>query len=272
MKCYYHNDADGRCAGAIVCHYYNFSHAMKFIEVEYKDEINVDDIEKDERIYIVDFSFKPEVMEKILLKTNEIVWIDHHKTAMEYKYSQPIRGTRSNQYSGCELTWLWFYPDIEMPWAIKFIGDRDTWTWHYEESAYFNLGLMLKQHQPEDTIWIDLFNNRYYKSMIKYGKICKIFRDNFCNDYATSYGFETTFEAQKCFAMGLYMFGSEAFGDRIDTYDMLISFEFVGDKWIVGLYSKKVDVSVICKAYGGGGHTGAGGFTCDVLPFKKEII
>jgi len=118
MKCYYHNDLDGRCAGSIV---YNFideplrkAENLEMIEIDYKDNINVDVIEKDEQLYIVDFSFKPEVMEKVLQKTNNIIWIDHHKTADEYKYSQEIKGlriTENKKYSGCELTWMFFYPN-----------------------------------------------------------------------------------------------------------------------------------------------------------------
>ena len=48
MKCYYHNDADGRCAGAIVNktkqNQENDGTEFQYIEVDYKDEINVDSI------------------------------------------------------------------------------------------------------------------------------------------------------------------------------------------------------------------------------------
>lgn len=279
MKCYYHNDLDGRCAGAIV-NYWRVkpqSEQEEYIEVDYKDEIDVSKIRTGETIIIVDFSFKPEVMEAVLHKTRDIIWIDHHKTAFEYKYSQELKGKRHNEFSGCELTWMYFCQfdkksdDLVMPTFVKLIGDRDKWAWKFgKETAYFCLGMQLYPHQPQDEIWKELPDVEMVHHIQNKGKTCEQFRDNFCKDYADSYGFETKFEGHKCFALGLYMFGSEAFGERFSQYDICLSYEFCGDKWIVGLYSKTVDVSVIAKKYGGGGHKGASGFVCKELPFVAQ--
>ena len=279
MKCYYHNDLDGRCAGAIV---YRQTRVMpdgcsldypEMIEVDYKDEIDISKILPNEEIVIVDFSFKPEIMEKVLKITKEIIWIDHHKTAFEYKYSQELKGLRDNAFSGCELAWKYFYPTTSMRRVVELIGDRDKWAWKFgKDTAWLNLGLHLYPHKPQDGIWeILLFGDgseHNLKSIMAEGKTCEQFRNNFCKDYANSYGFEAEFEGHKCFALGLYMFGSEAFGERFGQYDICLSYEFLGDKWTVGLYSKTVDVSVIAKKYGGGGHKGASGFICKELPFK----
>ncbi len=92
MKIYYHNDLDGRCAGAIAYRATKTEGTkIELIELDYKDEIKVKEINLCERICIVDFSFKPEIMEKVLLLTKNVIWIDHHKTAFEYKYSQELR-------------------------------------------------------------------------------------------------------------------------------------------------------------------------------------
>ena len=283
MKIYFHSDLDGRCAGAIACRALrdqNKGAKVELIELDYKDEIVVKEINPYEQVIIVDFSFKPEVMEKVLLLTKNIVWIDHHKTAFEYKYSEELRGIRDNKFSGCELTWKYFYGKKEMPRAVELIGDKDKWAWKFgEHTANFNMGMKLYDHQPEDKIWNRLFGlGAYFRlaevsDIIEEGKICIKFRDQFCKDYAKSYGFETVFENYKCFALGIYMFGSEAFGDRMKKYDICLSYEYVGDSWIVGLYSiKDIDVSKIAQKYGGGGHTKAAGFVCRELPFKKHIM
>jgi nanoRNase/pAp phosphatase (c-di-AMP/oligoRNAs hydrolase) len=39
---------------------------------------------------------------------------------------------------------------------------------------------------------------------------------------------------------------------------------------VVSLYSEKVDVSIIAKNHGGGGHAGAAGFICRDLPFERR--
>ena len=51
------------------------------------------------------------------------------------------------------------------------------------------------------------------------------------------------------------------------------SADFDGKCWSVSLYHakhrKELDLSLIAVKYGGGGHRGACGFTCDKLPFLK---
>ena len=50
----------------------------------------------------------------------------------------------------------------------------------------------------------------------------------------------------------------------------MLSFIWRKGQWTVSLYSTKsdIDVSIIAKNYGGGGHKGASGFQCKELPFK----
>lgn len=243
------------------------------IELDYKDEIDLEKIVVNECIFILDFSFKPEVMEKIFKKTDCITWIDHHKTAFEYKYSREIKGLRSTSYSACELVWKYLY-QIGMPRAVELIGDRDKWAWQFgKATAYFNTGMNLYPHQPKDKIWdklLDVGSEAEVSKIMEKGKFCLKFRDQICNDYANSYGFETEFEDYKCFALNLYMFGSEAFGNRMDKYDVCLSYIYLGNDWQIGLYSKTIDVSKIAQRYGGGGHTGAAGFVSKELPFKKK--
>jgi len=276
MKCYHHNDADGRCAAALI---YNFRAGDKkvidMIEVSYKDVIDVEAIHKNELIYIVDFSFKPEVMKRVLKKTKNIFWIDHHKTAMEYDYGIDLAGIRSNDASGCELVWRFINGRAcEAPMAIQLIGDYDTWTFkHGETSDLFHIGLQNLKHGPKESIWRELFNSKNdwrVEKIIEEGKICQSFRNVFCEDYTTTFGFETLFAGYRCYALNLYKFGSKAFGDKIKKFDICLAFAFDGEQWAIGLYSEKVDVGRLAKdSFQGGGHTGAAGFVCKELPFKK---
>jgi nanoRNase/pAp phosphatase (c-di-AMP/oligoRNAs hydrolase) len=52
-------------------------------------------------------------------------------------------------------------------------------------------------------------------------------------------------------------------------YPVCIAYVHDGEKFTVSLYSTTVDVSKIAKKFGGGGHKGAAGFTCDKLPFER---
>ena len=53
-------------------------------------------------------------------------------------------------------------------------------------------------------------------------------------------------------------------------YDAMLTFGWRKGKWTVSLYSDKddIDVGIIAKGRGGGGHKGAAGFQVDVLPFN----
>ena len=55
-----------------------------------------------------------------------------------------------------------------------------------------------------------------------------------------------------------------------EKYDAMLTFGYRKGQWTVSLYSDRddVDVSVIAKNRGGGGHKGASGFQCKELPFE----
>ena len=70
MKCFYHNDADGKCAGFWV----RFSADLtkrsesyyEFIETSYERPFPIDSIVPNEQIYIVDYSISPDEMRELL--------------------------------------------------------------------------------------------------------------------------------------------------------------------------------------------------------------
>lgn len=275
MKCYHHNDADGRCAAAIV----NLAIAdprMEFIEMDYNREVDVDAIEEQEPIFIVDFSFKPEVMKMVCEKTNDVVWIDHHKTAEAYDYGRGFAGLRCFDEpgeSGALLAWKYFYPAMDVPYAVKLVSDYDTWQHKMDGDLEFNLGLFSEPHlsHPVKGPWSLMFSDAdFAREIIERGKIIIGFRDQKCADLCSSYGYETEIGGHKAYAVNFYTFGSHTFGDKIKEYPVCAAFVFDGDRFTVSLYSDMgVDTSVISKGYGGGGHSGASGFQCQVLPFGK---
>ena len=86
----------------------------------------------DKIVYMVDFSYKKNVMVDILSKARRVIHIDHHDTAIRdledinpsnlLKCYSPL-----NTESGAMLTWKYFYPNIDVPQLIKHIDDRDRW-------------------------------------------------------------------------------------------------------------------------------------------------
>jgi oligoribonuclease NrnB/cAMP/cGMP phosphodiesterase (DHH superfamily) len=241
--------------------------------IDYKDEFPIDQIEPGETVYIVDFSVPPEMMTRLLSVTDDVHWIDHHKTSIQMYdgYLRDIPGLRVlDSPSGCECTWRYLYPDVAIPRGVELIGDRDTWTWKYgDETKYFHFGLQAKETSPESPIWGFLFSpdtgNEIVEDMIRAGHAISCYDENRWAEYKKNLAFEVSFEGYRCIAMNSGMCGSQAFGEN--DYDIMIPFVRCADKHTVSLYSTKIDVSEIAKKYGGGGHVKAAGFTCKELPF-----
>jgi len=97
-------------------------------------------------VYLVDFSLKPEDMKRLAAVSN-LVWIDHHKTAIDAAIAAGFdpRGMRSTRYAACELCWTWClldsqgkampsaghcYEDVKFfcpPEAVRLLGAYDSW-------------------------------------------------------------------------------------------------------------------------------------------------
>ncbi|MFH1897055.1 MAG: hypothetical protein ABH886_02270 [Candidatus Desantisbacteria bacterium] len=278
MKCFYHNDLDGRCSGAIVNLYRrnqeNDGTGFYFIEIDYKDRFPLETISPNEEIWIVDFSLKPEVMNELLKVTQNIIWIDHHATAKEYGYAdlKGLRDFKDKGNAGCELTWQYCFPDRKMPSSVLLIGDYDKWALKMQPECFeFYEGLKLEDTNVKAIIWKELFSDDTLSSdIIHNGKTSIKYRDNYCSQLRKSFGYETEIDGYKAYATNMYMFGSKGFGHMMDNYPLCIAYIHDGKMFTVSCYSTKIDVSVICKNHGGGGHKGAAGFITSHLPFKKE--
>lgn len=286
MKCIHHTDHDGHCAGFWVKKRYPQMTKEDFIEMDYGSTLDwFSKIKKDEPVIIVDFSFdKKEDMDKLLSKTKNVIWIDHHISAIKKFEGMDIKGLRYNGIAGCMLTWAYFNkmedgtipfdPKMctEAPWMTKYVHDRDVWLHEYgEETDHFNLGLdAIPNKQPYDPIWEEALNIDKVRKLIEEGSVIERYRDSL-GLRAQKSGFEYDFDGHKAFCINNCFSGSEYFGEMIDKYDIVCCFNYNGvDRiWEYSLYSNKenVDCSVICTERGGGGHKGAAGFTTNKLVF-----
>lgn len=286
MICFHHNDNDGRCGAAIVARAdrngvlkkrMGDDVTVEFEEMDYNKAIPFWKIAADELVIIVDFSFKPEDMSKVLDLTENVIWIDHHKTAEAYDYGRKLEGKRDFTEpgkSGALLAWEYFFPGEAVPLAVRLVSDYDTWQHKMTGDLEFQLGLDAKAwaKYPQNERWARLFgDNLTVRAISDSGIAIQSYRDSKCETYCTSFGYETEIGGHKAFAMNLYTFGSQGFGKRIKQYPICAGYVWDGSKWTVSLYSDLgVDTSVISKSHGGGGHSGASGFQCDELPFSKS--
>ena len=96
----------------------------------------------DRDVFLVDFSYKKDVLISMLKTAASITILDHHITAVqdlsELMDSGELKGLFDMNKSGAMLAWEWFHPEQQAPELIAFIQDRDLWKFELEGSREIN--------------------------------------------------------------------------------------------------------------------------------------
>ena len=250
MKCFYHTDMDGKCAGAIV--YWHYKQNIHFRELEptdmipinYKDDFPFDIIKPDEDVVIVDFSLQKEgEFERLLKITDRITWIDHHKTAIEkHRNMQHLRGLRKDDEAGCVLTWKFYNSDKSIPRIVELLGDYDIWAFKFgEDTNKLQAGIRLYGNgmPPECSLWEDYFKGIAIDVLIRDGETALKYRDSYYQSLIKGWSFYVEFEGYKAICCNAGSVSSQLFDSVKEDYDLMIPFIFDGKQWTVSLYTKK---------------------------------
>lgn len=279
IKCFYHGvDLDGECSGAIVKRKHPNCELMG---LNYGDPFPWNSIKPNDVVYMVDFGLQPFDLMVKLSRMCDLIWIDHHQTALAEaaKRDFNVKGIRQNGKAGCELTWGFCFPLKEMPVAVKYLGRYDVWDKTDSNVDPFQFGMKLEETDPASPIWDRLFvgDEDLIKAIIAKGKLVKHYSDMQNKSYCESYGFEGNFEGHSAVICNKGIGGSNLFDSMWDDkkHDLMITFCKLPHKdlWTVSLYTTKpnVDCGAIAKKYGGGGHKNAAGFqTNDISRFFKK--
>ena len=211
-------------------------------------------IEFDE-MYMVDISFPPEIM-KELYRTQDIVWIDHHITAIKdsekYGYSD-MEGIRLVGTAAVELTWKYFFGNTEEPDIIQYVGAYDVWQknrfpW---DSVIVPIQLGLKSmyginHQVVSDNFERLISDEsLLNEIIKVGQIIKNYEEQQFRYAVNSYSFPVTVAGKyKGIAILTQNFGSRIFTSVLNDYDVFITINRKTDQttgkpyFCLGMYSE----------------------------------
>jgi len=226
-------------------------------------------VERTERVIVVDFSFPKEDMLR-MAGGRKFIWIDHHKSAiLEFEeVGKDWDGSRDISEAACVLTWKYFFPKKPVPRSVVLIGDRDIWRWTEVDTGAFNESLYNHDHLADnDALWESLFKDdqETLARMIKEGAWLREIKLGNVERLMGARSFEVRFERYKTLVVN-----ASGNGD-IGNYGHSRGYEIVycyvdemqpnGLATNVTLFSNKVDVSVIVKKFGGGGHAGAAGFS-----------
>ena len=114
----------------------------EFLGLDHGDVRGLDDLPvlDGRAVYILDFSFSAEILRGIDARAAKLVLLDHHKSAAEQLSGFICRCGVVHfdmHKSGSHLAWEFFQPTRRLPDLVRFIEDRDIWTWHDPASAGF---------------------------------------------------------------------------------------------------------------------------------------
>ena len=273
-KAFYHSaDLDGHASGAVIKHKYP---DCELIGINYGDEFPWDSISENDTIIMSDFGLQPfSDMVKLKNKCKELIWCDHHITAMdEYDKSNiELDGIRDVTKAGCELTWEYLFPNEPIPTIIHHLGRYDVWDHSDTNSVLIKYGM----EQYEDTfptadLWKNLLeDDSKVNKLIEDGTVIKKYHDATSKILMDSLSFDAELDGYKCLVINSKG-NSAMFDSKWDEalYDIMLRFTTKDGKWNLSFYTTKNDVHCgeLDQKYGGGGNAQAAGCLCEDLPSK----
>ena len=286
----FHNaDADGYCSCAIAMRYFKQYPNVSpyYIGMNYDDKLDYNKLEivgKD-GLLMCDFSLPAEEMIALEEKYGDkFIWIDHHISAInesEEKNYSYIRGVRkSGDVAACYLTWDFLFPNYKIPYSIKLISDHDIWNHNDPNSIFYSFGLRNFDIYPTANVefWNKVLDDTNTDRIIDMGKIIHEYEERQSKNICRGAGVGLIeFEGLKAVIVNRSNINSLFFNSVVESeYDIMMVFSFkpIKSSWVFSLYTERedIDVSLIAKKYGGGGHAGAAGFVTTDFEVVKEIL
>jgi oligoribonuclease NrnB/cAMP/cGMP phosphodiesterase (DHH superfamily) len=223
---------------------------------------------KGKTVAILDFSFSNAVIKQMIDEAEDLIVIDHHKSAIVELHD--ISNTHFDMnHSGARLAWDFFHPGHPPPKLINYIEDRDLWKWELPYSKEFSAAFDMVPFQFEefekfcdDSVFDDAIERgsyilAYSKTVVK--KICEKASRRRLAGYdvlvvnASHWMSEIGARLSPDCDVALIWY--------YDHSDML-------NKVSLRSFHDRVDVSELAKKFGGGGHKKAAGFS---LPADRHV-
>lgn len=261
-------------------------HDIEFIPVKYGAP--PPPVHKHQCIYIVDFSYKREVLNNLKPLVTNLTILDHHKTAEADLKAFPNAIFDMNR-SGAVITWNYFHKD-PVPLLLRYVQANDLW--RHKDLPNTQAMIRFIRTMPRTFDNWDILNRQieteFRNVMPKALAIEEYFQTqkNYIADAAhlVNFGGEVVPVVNSN-----YVFCSEVCNTLCDRHKTAFAMSWFADKEgkaIVSLRSTDrhiegndireqdyicFDVSALAKRYGGGGHQKAAGFSMDMKEWLKVI-
>lgn len=303
---YHSADLDGALSGVIANYYLSQRcEEVKHFGYDYHHKIPLNTLEGFDEIYVIDFS-NDELFNSHL--SNKIIWIDHHKTAMEKGYK--VKTFAIDGVAACRLALQFFTNinysildrkaffdrEVQEPLFVTLAGEYDIWDETSPAARPLNFGIADISFKNIDRMF------RATKSILTGGKknsdesrieeLCEarqiegwdatILRDSIKKGYGVIDYINAT--SSKIPENHILIDGkvgrvinTSIFSSLIHKLkpeeDFIMVWQHQGNNRVkISFYSDKIDISGFAKRYGGGGHRGAAGAYVDLLTLGSIIF
>ena len=267
----YHADClDG--LGAAWSAFCKLGSLARYIPARYGDDIP--DFEPGATLYVLDFSYSPQLLVDASTKAGRIVLIDHHLTAMEqcddFFKIRPVPENLLINFdmsrSGCILAWQYFCRDPEPPKILLHIEDRDLWRFKLDGTREITMALFERMSANFAEIGkLDL------TELLEVGRIQVKQFSGMVQRLAKS-AHRVSVSGRVGLAVNApSMFSSDlghVLAEKSGTFGMTYLYDGRKQQWLFSLRSiGDYDVGHLAVCFGGGGHKNAAGFALDNNPF-----
>ncbi len=238
-------------------HYYGASHGEPPL-----------DYLRGKTIYLVDFSYSPEVVQKLMKSNVRVTAIDHHVSAeratkLTYDYRYAVNN------SGCVLAWRYFHPKKPVPRLLLHIEDIDLWKFRIPHTKAVRAYLETQDMNfpTWDALARELDRATSRAMLIRLGGLVLSYQERLCNELIAETAQLVQFGKYRTYAVNAPNFNSQNFTDLIA--DKLIRrTPPIAIVWRTGKKGTKVslrsdgsaDVGKLASRYGGGGHADSSAF------------
>ena len=262
----YHDDADGYASA--MCVYLISGDKASYIPVQYGQvfPIFLNDLKPTDNIFILDFSYKEEILETVRSKVGSLTVIDHHETAMR-DLEHLSYAIFDMSKSGARLSWEYFHPNTPAPMIVKLVEDRDLWKFTLEDTKTFDAGMRSTGKYKDIKYWVEVHRNpSLLEQLIHDGRLLVKDLESRVNSFVknpSKYKL-VDIDGHKVAVYNTTDNISElgnAFNTTLDI-DYSISYFFTNEGELVLSYrgvKGRVHVGDICQKLGGGGHAAAAG-------------
>ncbi len=222
-------------------------------------------------VFMIDFSYEKEVLERIEKEAASFVILDHHMGARDAVESMKNH-IFDNDRSGASIAWSYFNPDTSVPRLISYIEDNDLWRNSLKNAgpvaAY--LSTLPWEFPVWDRAMSEFQDDAQFEKIVEKGSHYREYVEHALTIFERDAEL-VEFEGHTVYAVNVpRLFRSELGNILAKKHPpFAIVWYAYGSQWRCSLRGTgEVDVSKIAAKYGGNGHHNAASFRIpDDQPF-----